>query len=88
MKEINLIPYAIKTFAELYKHHYETIELLIEDNHFSKGEYFNWYSRAKTLERKAKELHETCETEQSKRAYVKALRLRIKLMERIQNELR
>lgn len=88
MNELNLIPYAIKTFGELYKKHYETIEYLINSDKFSKGEYFFWYSRAKTLERKARELNETCETEQSKRAYIKAKRLRIELMEKIQNELR
>lgn len=87
MNELNLIPYAIKTFGELYKKYYETIEYLISSDKFNKGEYFFWYANAKTLERKAKELYETCETEQSKRAYIKAKRLRIELMERIQNEL-
>lgn len=87
MNELNLIPYAIKTFGELYKKHYETIEYLINSDKFSKGEFFAWYSRAKTLERKAKELNETCETEQSKRAYVKAMKLRIALKERIEREL-
>lgn len=87
MNELNLIPYAVRTFGELYRKHYETIEYLINSDKFNKGEYFFWYANAKTLERKAKELYETCETEQSKRAYVKAMKLRIALKERIEKEL-
>lgn len=76
---------AITLFVELYGWIYTYGDNVLKDDFHSMQVLNRWCGLTTELEKKAKQLHNAIRSEITKRAYVKALRLKIKFRE-LKNE--
>ncbi len=69
---------AVKLFVELYGWVYTYGEQILNDSHHSIEVTLRWCNLTTEVERKAKALHRACQTEVTKRAWRKALDMKVK----------
>lgn len=77
---------ALILHGEVYGWLYNGAKTVLEDTCVSIHTLLLWESRLGVLCDKSRELHKAVQTEQSKRAWKRALELRIKVKERLKKE--
>lgn len=86
MNDAELKKNAIKLHAEANGWLYRGAETVLEDEKVSKHVLLLWISRLEKLEKDSLKLYKAVETEQGKRAWVRAKELKVKMKERVKEE--
>lgn len=77
---------AIKLHGEVFGYLYNGAQTILDDKRVSVSVLYDWCKRMDQLCYRSMELHKAVGTEQSKRAYTRALELKIKLKDRLKVE--
>ena len=83
---MNLEARAIILHGEVYGWIYKGAETVLEDKNVSMRVLFQWAQRLSYLCEKSRDLHKAVQTEQSKRAWKRALELKVKIKERLKRD--
>lgn len=86
MTDAELKRNAVKLHAEVNGWLYKGAETVLEDKSVSKHTLLLWVSRMKNLEAESRKLAITVNTEQGKRAWVRARELHNKMKERLKKD--
>lgn len=74
---------AIKLHGEVFGYLYRGAQTVLEDKRVSVSVLYDWCKRMDGLCYRSMQLHKAVRTEQSKRAYTRALELKIKLKDKL-----
>ena len=74
---------AINLYVEVYGWLYRALDEMVKAEWHNDELFKLWLNRAEFLVRKSKKLHAACENDYSKRALIRALKLKVEINEKI-----